>query len=230
MKTMIVWSVTAALATTLTAADFPLRLSHLVTGPGARVEMTNGADQPVTAWGLAVTTLDNARTRREVEVVDGYLSEVTRGLPGSSERLERLMPGQSRQIQLDSLPADATVQVIAVVLDDGTAIGDEEVLTSIFARRARERDALRGVADAFSEVLASKRGGDALAALRERLTALADRDESLPWRAALDSVNTYRRQLTASNGNEIDQSLGVYAAFVRRQHELADRHSRRRAR
>ena len=40
------------------------------------------------------------------------------------------MPEQSRQIPLDALPAGATVDVIAAVLADGTAIGDQEVLAA----------------------------------------------------------------------------------------------------
>ena len=220
---------TVMLAGVLSAADFPVVLSHLATGPNAHVDMTNTADQPVTAWSLAVTTQpESGRTHREVQTADGYLSEATHGLAGSSERLERLMPGQARQLSLDALPPDATVQLVAVVLDDGTALGDEEILASIFARRARERDALRGVVDAFNEVLPSKRGAEALAALGERLTTLAERDESLPCRAAIDSVNAYQRQVTASNGDEIDRSLRTYAAFVTREHELAERHARRK--
>ena len=46
------------------------------------------------------------------------------------------MPGQSRQIPLDALPAGATVDVIAAVLDDGTAIGDQEVAGGRSSRTA----------------------------------------------------------------------------------------------
>src|SRR5258706_15011200 len=116
---MNVWTAMFALATVLRAADLPVVLSHLVTGPAAHVEMTNTAVQPVTAWSLAITThLPSGRTRREVLTADGYLSEVTHGLPGSSEQVERLLPRQSRTIALDPLPPDASVVIIAVVLDD----------------------------------------------------------------------------------------------------------------
>ena len=72
------------------------------------------------------------------------------------------MPGQSRDIPLDPLPPGATVEVIAVVLDDGTAIGDEQVIAPIFAKRAKERDALKAVVDAFNEVLPAEHGAEAL--------------------------------------------------------------------
>jgi hypothetical protein len=163
-----------------------------------------------------------------VQTADGYLSEATHGLSGSSERLERLLPGQSRQIPLDPLPPDATLQVIAVVMDDGTALGDEESLASIFARRVKERDALGAVVEAFDEVLSTKHGAEALTALGERLNALAGRDASLPYRTAIDSVTAYQRQATAANADEIDRSLRTYAAFVQREHELAERHSQRK--
>jgi hypothetical protein len=227
MKTKIVWCA-ALLTGALSAADFPVVLSHLATGPSAHVDLTNTAEQPVTAWSLAVTTHpDSGRTHREVQTADGYLSEATHGLAGSSEPLERLLPGQSRQIPLDPLPPDATLQVIAVVMDDGTALGDEEILASIFARRVKERDALGAVVDAFDDVLPAKHGAEALTALRERLDALAERDASLPCRAAIDSVNAYQRQATAANADEIDRSLRTYAAFVEREHDLAERHARR---
>src|SRR5579871_2400039 len=110
----------------LAAPEFPLVADHVVTGPKSHVTLTNTSPQPVTAWALAVTTHpEPGRTHREIETVDGYLSEATHGIENAPERLERLMPGQSREIALDPLPDGATVAVVAVVLEDGTAIGDE---------------------------------------------------------------------------------------------------------
>jgi len=95
-----------ALGGWLAAADLPVTISQVATGPASHVTLTNTASQPVTAWALATTTrTETGRTRREVETADGYLSEITHGLAGSSERLERLLPRQSRQIALDPLPA-----------------------------------------------------------------------------------------------------------------------------
>lgn len=210
------------------AADLPLTTSHLVVGPNSRVTLTNTADQPVTAWGLAtITHPADGRTHREVEIADGYLSEATHGLPGSVERLERLMPRQSRDISLDPVPEGATVEIIAVVLDDGTAIGDDTVIGEIFARRVKERDALGAVADAFKDVLRSRHGVAALDALRDRLTAVAQGDQSsLPCRAAIDAVETYRSK--GADPAAIDQSLGTYAAFVTREYEIATKHAERK--
>lgn len=208
------------------ASDMPLSVGQLVTGTPTHVRLTNTSSQPVTAWSLAATThADGGRTHREVYTVDGYLSEATHGLPGASERLERLLPGQSREIALDPLPSGATVEVVAAVLDDGTAIGEDQILASIFAKRVKERDALRAVVDAFNEVLPARHGADAVAALKERFAALVQREESIPCRAALDAVQNVGRK---TNADEIDQSLRTYADFVKREYDLAARHSLRK--
>jgi len=210
----------------MNASDMPLAVGQLVTGTPSHVRLTNTSSQPVTAWSLAVTThADGGRTHREVYTVDGYLSEVTHGLPGASERLERLLPGQSREIALDPLPSGATVEVVAAVLEDGTASGEDQLLASIFAKRLKERDALRAVVEAFNEVLPARHGADALAALKPRLTALVQREESIPCRAALDAVQTFERKTSA---DEVDRSLRTYADFVKRQWDLAAKHAERR--
>jgi hypothetical protein len=211
----------------MSAADLPLATSRLVVGPNSRVTLTNTADQPVTAWGLAtITHPAGGGTHRDVEIADGYLSEATHGLPGATERLERLMPGQSREIALDPVPDGAAVEIIAVVLDDGTALGDEPIIREIFARRVKERDALGAVAGAFRDVLRSEQGVAALDALRSRLTAIAQRDQSLPCRAAIDAVETYRNR--SADPAAIDQSLATYAAFVTREYEIAAKHAQRK--
>ena len=220
--------VALVLAAHLIAADFPLVADRVVTGPKSHVTLTNRANQPVTGWALAVTTHPEAgRTHREVETVDGYLSAVTHGIPGASPRLERLMPGESRQIELDPLPDDAAVEVAAVVLEDGTAIGDEAIVGPMFARRARERDALGAVAQTFADVLASQHGAEALDRLRERLDALPNREE-VPCRAAIDAVDTYKQRVADRTPQQIDESLRTYAAFVAREWEVAKRAATRR--
>jgi hypothetical protein len=208
----------------VSAAEMPVKVSDLVTGAPTHIRITNASSQPVTAWSLAAVTRTGDRTHREVYTTDGYLSEVTHGLPGSSERLERLMPGQSRELPLDPLPAGATVEVIAAVLDDGTAIGDRETIASIFAKRSKERDALKAIVDAFKDVLPATHGAEALTALRERFGALLRREDSVPSRAAMDAVQTFERKSSAA---EIDQSLRAYAEFVTRQYNLAAKHAER---
>jgi hypothetical protein len=218
----------AAFALWTAAPDpMPLAISALVTGPQSRVTLTNTATQPVTAWSLVtIVQQEGGRTHRAVETVDGYLSEITHGLPGSSERLERFLPKQSRAIALEPLPEGATAEIVAVVLDDGTAMGEEALIASIFARRVVERDAFAAVVDAFNEVLPAQRGEAALDALRDRLTAIARRADSPPCRAALDAVTTY--QARGGSPEAIDQSLRAYAAFVSREHDLAAKHAERR--
>lgn len=216
----------AAVPVILAVAAMPVTLSNLTTGPQSHVRLTNTASQPVTAWSLAITTkTDASRSHREVETADGYLSEMTHGLPGADERLERLMPGQSRDIALGQLPDGATAEIIAVVLDDGTAIGEEQFLGPIFSKRAKERDALKSVVDAFDAVLPASHGAAAVEALRSRLTPLAQQSDALPCRAALDAVQSMAQKTDAA---DIDRSLQNYASFVKREHELAAKHAKRR--
>jgi hypothetical protein len=207
-------------------AETPVTISNLVTGASSHVKITNTSGQPVTAWSIAATTEPaEGRTHREIYTTDGFLSEVTHGLPKAAERLERLMPGQSHELPLDPLPAGAKVDVIAAVLDDGTAIGEEAVLASIFATRVKQRDALKAVVDAFNEVLPAKHGADAMAALTDRFAALVARDDNVPCRAALDAVQAYDRKGSA---NQSDTSLHTYADFVTREYDLAAKHAQRR--
>ena len=213
-------------ASTAGAAESPLVVNDLVTGESTHVRITNTSPQPVTAWSLAtITDATGGRTHREVYTTDGYLSEVTHGLPKAAERLERLMPGESRDLPLDPLPAGAKVEVVATVLDDGTAIGEQAALASIFANRVKERDALKSVVDAFNEVLSSKHGAEALSALKERFAALVEHDDNVPCHAALDAVQAYEEKEPTE---QVDKSLHTYADFVRREYALAVKHSNRR--
>ena len=173
-------------SSTAFAAEIPVTVSDIVTGASSHVRITNTSRQPVTAWSLAATTeKPGGGTHREVYTTDGYLSEATHGLPKAAERLERLMPGESRELPLDPLPAGAKVEVIAAVLDDGTAMGEEKALAAIFANRVKERDALKAVVDVFNAVLPEKRGAEALSALRDRFSRAGstERHRALPRRA-----------------------------------------------
>ena len=213
-------------ASTVQAAESPLIVSDLVTGEASHVRVTNSARQPITAWSLAATTPTANGTHREVYTIDGYLSEATHGLPKAAERLERLMPGESRDLPLDPLPAGAKVDVIATVMDDGTAIGEEKALASIFANRAKERDALKSVVDAFNAVLPAQHGAAALAALKDRLATLVAQSDNVPCHAALDAVQSYERK---GQTEQVDQSLRTYADFVAKEYALAQKHSQRRS-
>ena len=223
---MFLFALMTSIAGAVQAAESPLIISDLVTGDASHLRITNSGSQPVTAWSLAATTEPApGRTHREVYTTDGYLSEATHGLPKAAQRLERLMPGESRDLPLDPLPAGAKVEVIATVLDDRTAIGDEEVLRSIFANRVKERDALKTVVDAFNQVLPAMHGADALSALRDRFQALVAREDNVPCHAALDAVQTYQSRADAA---QIDGSLRTYADFVTREYQLAAKHSERK--
>jgi hypothetical protein len=208
------------------APDAPLVLSDLVTGPASHVTVTNRAHQPVTAWSIGVTAQKpQGGLHREVYTTEGYLSEVTHGLPRAAERLERLMPGETRELPLDPVPDGAKADVIAVVMDDGTATGEEAAVAAIFANRVKERDALKSVVDAFDAVLPAKHGAAALDDLKDRLAALVARNDNVPCHAALDAVQAYAKK---GEADRIDQSLRTYADFVSKEHALAVKHAQRR--
>ena len=216
-------------ATVLQGADLPVVASALVTGPVSRVDLTNTATQPVTAWTLVTTTKEtDERTHRTVETIDAYLSEVTREFVGASERVDRLMPGETRRIMLDPVASGSTVEVTAVILEDGTALGDDETLTSVFEHRLKERHALREVFDVFNAVLPSTRGTAALEALKQRLVPAASKEETPAHRSAREAVDAYLARTTAANVDAIDQLIRKYADIVRREYELAEKHSRRK--
>jgi hypothetical protein len=221
--------VTLAVATTVQGADLPLVASDLTAGPNGRLRLTNTAEQPVTAWSLAITTpVVDGQSRRFEETVDAYLSEITRDLPGSTDKLDRLLPGQAREISLQQVPAGSSVEVIAVVLQDGTALGDARTIQSIFERRQIERDDLRAVVDIFSAVLPSTTGLPAFEELKRRFANPPQRSESTPMRSARDAVDSYLKVATLDNADALTQQLRSYADLVQRQYELAVRHSQQK--
>jgi len=227
MRRLIAASIVCATAVSVRGADLPVVASRLVTGSTSHVELTNTSAQPVTAWTLVVTTMEkDGRTRRAVETIDAYLSEVTRDFPGMSSKVDRLMPGQTREIMLDPVPAGATAEVTAVILEDGTAVGDRETIASVFERRAAERDQLRQVVQQFDAVLPSTRGIAALEELKRRFASQSSQEESTAHRAAREAVDSYLQRATAANADAIDQLLRKYVDIIRREYDMAERHSR----
>ena len=61
----------------------------------------------------------------------------------------------------------------ALGLKDDQKKAVEQVIASIFARRVKERDALRAVVEAFGDVLPRARGVAALQALQDRFACVA---------------------------------------------------------
>ena len=226
---MNIMTIALAAAGALQAGSLPVVTGHLVTGASSRVQISNTGGQPVTAWSLAITTHpEEGRTHRVVLTSDAYLADVTRDLPRASPHLDWLRPGQTFDVPLDPQPADATVQVMAVVLEDGTALGEPGILASIFEHRAAERDELRKVVDTFNAVLPSKHGGAAIDELKSRFAATMAPQESTPHRSAREAVETFAQRAAAGKADEADQSMRSYAAFVQRQYEVAAKHAVRR--
>ena len=213
----------------LRAAELPVVASRLVTGPSSHVDLTNTSTQPVTAWTLVVTTTQQDGTvHRATETIDAYLSEVTKEFAGMSARVERLLPGQTREIALDPAGTGAIAEVTAVILQDGTALGDQEALASVFEHRARERDQLHEVVNVFESVLPSARGVAALEGLKRAFAVQAPQGESPAHQSAREAVDAYLQRATPANADAIDQLLRTYADIVRREYDLAEKHSHRK--
>lgn len=208
------------------APEFPAAI-RLMPGTPPRIELTNTGSQPITAWSYIVSTPTATGAHHENHTADVYLSEVTGKLPGAEPHLDRIMPGQSRALPIDAASAGATVEIAALVLQDGTALGDAAVIKTLFDHRALERDELRAVAEMFRTVLAAKRGTAALADLKQQLQPLAS-GESVPRRTALDAVDVLLRKAQAGNEDEADRSARTYAEFVAKQYDAAVAHSRRK--
>jgi len=212
----------------LVAADAPL-VGRVVPGSNPRVELTNTGDRAVTGWSFAVVSPTATGTHREVHSADVYLSEVTRGLPQSSEHLDWLRPGQSRTIAVDAAPAGASVQIVAVVLEDGTAVGDADTIASFFAHRAAERDELKRVVDTINASMQTKHGMAALEDLQRRFADGAGAaNESPPHRSAREAVAAWQQKAKTASEEDVGRSIRTYVEFVTKQYEAAAKHAQRK--
>jgi hypothetical protein len=230
MRLTLTFILIACVAVPVWGAELPVVASHLVTGPNSHVDLTNSSGQPVTAWTLVVTLVEkDGTTHRATETIDAYLSEVTKDFGGMSDKVDRLMPGQTREVTIDPAAAGATAEVTAVILQDGTAVGDQETIASVFEHRGRERDQLHEVVEVFDTVLPSTRGLPALEALKRGFAVQGTQAESPAHQSAREAVNAYQQRATAANADAIDQLLRKYADIVRREYELAEKHSHRKA-
>jgi hypothetical protein len=210
-------------------AELPVVASHLVTGPNSHVELTNTSNQPVTAWTLVVTATDrDGSTHRATETIDAYLSEVTKEFSGMSDKVDRLLPGQTREVALEPAATGATAEVTAVILQDGTALGDQETIASVFEHRAKERDQLHEVVEVFDGVLPSTRGIPALEGLKRAFAVQSAQAESVAHQSAREAIDAYLQRATPATADAIDQLLRKYADIVRREYELAEKHSHRK--
>src|SRR5687767_12339570 len=122
------------------AADPPLT-ARAIPGPPSQVELRNTGTRPINAWAFAISAPNaSGGIRRTFHSADVYMSEVTAEMQRAAPHLRVLKPGESRTVPVDPFPPNATVQVIAVVLDDNTAFGDEQTIAGFFENRAVERD------------------------------------------------------------------------------------------
>ena len=202
--------------------------ARIIAGTPPSVELTNTGSQPITAWSFAVVS-PNAQggTHRETHTADAYLAEVTRDLPRAPQHLDWLQPGKSVRIPVDTAPPGATVEIVAVVFADRTAEGDPGAVQTFFAHRRVERDELRDVTQTLDGVLSAQHGVAALRALQARFADAPA--ESVPHQTAREAVAAYLAQAErAPDATEsADQQLRQYAAFVKKQYELAAAHAER---
>ncbi len=216
-----------ALILGLVAADPPLALKA-VSGPPSQVELRNTGTQPINAWAFAISSPNaSGGIRRVFHSADVYMSEVTSGLQGAEPHLRVLQPGEARMVPVDPLPKDATVQVIAVVLDDNTAFGDDETIAGFFQKRGAERDQLKQVVDLFTASLKSSQGAAALQEMKRRFAEGAGPDESVVHRSARQAVDAWLQQ-AATAGDLVEPSIRTYVAFVSQQYLTAATHAPRR--
>lgn len=219
---------TLALAVAVLAADPPL-VGRLSSAGAPSVELKNTGAQAVTAWAFAVSTPNAAGgIHREIHSADVYLGEVTRGLPRSPEHLDWLRPNQSRVIPVDAAPPGASVEILAVIIEDGTAWGDAKTLKSFFDHRALERDELGRVVATFDAVLPAQKGVAALEQLQRRFTASTAGEESVPHRSAREAVDAFLQRARAPKGEDVDDAVRKYVEFVRKQHQLAVKHAQQK--
>ena len=150
---------------------------------------------------------------------------MTRSLPRAPNHLDWLRPGESRTIPVDAAPSGATVEILAVVFDDGTAWGDAKAIKTFFDQRATERDELGKVVATFDAVLPGQKGTAALEELHRRLAMPAGREESPPHRSAREAVETYLQKAKSGDSEDTDRAVRIYADFVRKQLQLAVKHA-----
>jgi len=213
------------LTAALVASDPPLAGS-LTPGAKPTVELRNIGTQTITAWSFAVSSPNQSGgLHREVHSADVYLSEVTRSLPRAPNHLDWLRAGQSRTIPVDAAPPGASVEILAVVFDDGTSWGDPKTVKSFFDQRAAERDELGKVVETFDAVLPAQKGVVALEELQRRF-GVSTGQESTPHRSAREAVDAYLKKTKAGDPEDTDRAIRTYADFVRKQHELAVKHAR----
>jgi hypothetical protein len=230
MKKFVLFLLAAGAAVVaVRAAELPVVAGRLVTGPNSHVDLTNMSSQSVTAWTLVVTTTQpDGTVHRATETVDAYLSEVTKAFAGMSARVELLLPGQTREIALDPAGTGSIAEVTAVVLQDGTALGDPEALASVFEHRAEERDQLHEIVNVFESVLPSSRGAAALEGLKRAFAVQSPQGESAAHQSAREAVDVYLQRATPATADAVDQLLRAYADIVRREYDLAEKHSHRK--
>jgi hypothetical protein len=219
-------STISLLVVALLVVDLPLSVGKLTTG-ATQVELRNTGTQPINAWAFAISSPNaSGGIHRVFHSSDVYLSEVTGGLQGAEPHLRLLQPGDSRTVPVDPLPAGASVQVVAVVLDDNTALGDDQTIASFFEKRVAERDGLKQVVDAFN-ARCSRSTGWARFRTEEAVCRWRRRRESVPHRSARLAVDAWL-QRTGASDDDVDRSLRTYAAFVTKQYEAASNHATRK--
>jgi hypothetical protein len=216
------------------AQPLPLLITDVQVNPAGHLEyaLLNTTPQPATAWSVALTVRrpDGSLSRRMRITTDSFINEARRGTrPDSAIDEQLLMPNTPRQFTLPG-PFAGTPELTstALVLTDGTSLGDAIAIDDIFRLRVAEREARRQILDQIREVQRSRVGLDALQEAKTRLTHPVSSDMAAAvWENARQQVTILLEQAT-NNRADPTADLARLVARLEREFNATVKHSVRR--
>jgi hypothetical protein len=187
----------------------------------------------MTAWGVrGLVTFDGGVTQWVDMTIDAYQSGFH---DESTGKPVVFVPGATVTARIgvrlrDGVVSGVSLVPTAVVLDDGTASGDEQAIETMFAVRARERRACQLIESVLARHLAAVRDPlDAIHLIERDLDGAAD-DEVRQTRP----YSSFRQNLSiaveraSSRQLDLEERLREMQADVRSRRAAADNHYRRR--
>jgi hypothetical protein len=188
-----------------------------------RLELINESGRVLTAWSLDIL----ADGEPHVRITRDLYPPPDPGDPPDSAG-SAMPPGAVRKVVLPfkAPPGvrSVTVRVAAVVFDDRTGQGDQNVVADILDARRAERDAL---AKWLPRLTAARHSPNAIAALQRLVSDLRTDDESQT--VVVPSLLAYLEAALASGEAGLEDPLKrveTIAAMYHRRYEAAVRHSK----
>jgi hypothetical protein len=196
------------------------------------LELVNNGPSPATAWTIDVNVhrTVGGPSRHSSIGIDNYTVDAVRGLvPAKEVDAKFPQPGQPYAFSImGSFESVPEVHVVAVVLEDGTAYGDQDVVRQVFERRTAERDAAQSVLAELRGVQRSKRGMAALVDAKARMAIpLANSPGAGMWRLADQNLALKIREAEAGR-TDPDLALASVIDTVGREYQAAIKHSVKR--